>query len=205
MPCCCTHTRGGGNRTQGGEAHGIVVPPVLPRPHLLAGDVRARAVAHRTEQPTEGNKSNGKKAKGTAVRPYSHGPACRRSSSELGRRTSDRATSKWAAMAMQKAPLCARTPTPHLSVERPSSGGAHRTKQNGTKLCMPELPRPRLSAELVRATRQHAQWAKRRGTKRARVGVMRIDVISCRRLQDENWSRYGDIGQIRTGYDSPGA
>ena len=45
-----------------------------------------------------------------------------------------------------------------------AQGGAHRAKQNGTKLCMPELPRPHLSAGGVRATSQHAQWAKGRGT-----------------------------------------
>ena len=51
--------------------------------------------------------------------------------------------------AKQTAPLCARTPTaPPVGGARPSSGGAHRTKQQGQQWqckrhrCAPVLPRP---------------------------------------------------------------
>ena len=94
--------------------------PVLPRPRLSVGGVRAQGGAHRTEQPAEGNQSNGKK--GTAVH--------------------------------------ARTPTPTFRRGVRAQGGARMDRAKGTKLCMPELPRPHFSVGIVRATRRHAQWAK---------------------------------------------
>ena len=53
-----------------------------------------------------------------------------------------------------------RTPTPTFRWGVRAQGGVCMDRANGTKLCMPELPRPHLSVGDVRATRQHAQWAK---------------------------------------------
>ena len=102
-----------------------------------------------------------------------------------------------------QAPTRTRTSTLRWGVR--AQGGVCMDRANGTKLCMPELPRPHLSVGIVRATRQHAQWAKRQRHEASEGWGDATDVMNVRLLQDKHWSRYGDIGKIRPGYDSPGA
>ena len=148
-----------------------------------------------------GPANTGGEANGAVVHPYSHGPACRRSSSELGRCTSGRAASKWAANGTV---VCPYSHAPPFGGDVRAQGGTHRTKQNGTKLCMLELPRPHLSvgtSELQ--VSMHSGPKAEARSERGRGDA--TDVVIVRLLQDKHWSRYGDIGKLRPGYDFPGA
>ena len=110
------HAHKGGQSNTGGEAHGIVVPPVLPRSHLSARNVRARAVTHRTGQQ---------------------------------------------ANEQQTVPLCARTPTPHLSVGTSELRAAHIGPSNTAPSCA----RPNSHAPTFRRGTSELQGDVHRGPK----------------------------------------
>ena len=125
MPCCCTHTRGG-NRTQGAKHMVSLCHPYSHDPTFRRGTSELGRWHIEPSNQQMGN--NGKNAKGTAVRPYSHAHlSVGRPSS--GRRTSDQA--KWH--------RCA-TRTPTLPPFGGTSGRATSSKV-ATKHT-PVLPRP---------------------------------------------------------------
>ena len=91
-------------------------------------------------------------------------------------RTSDRGSSKGSKGGILHTPVL---PRPTFRWGRPSSGRRVQNQATRHQLCTPELPRPHLSAGVVRATRRRAQRA--RADARRSEGVMRGGDGSCGR------------------------